>query len=162
MNAASTEREAEERQELYELRKHRFQTYKMGFFALVFALQSGDAVSDVATEGFYFFTDEGGGSGNGTASSEGELLKMSLLFDLFYAAHGVVSLIVSGFILQKIILVFQHLRNKTQQGKGQPGGGVSLSESPESRESRPTGARSLASLIRAPRPSCAGRLAQAR
>ena len=147
MNAVATEREAEEQEELYQLEKHRFHTYKMSFFAIVFALQSGDAVSDVATEGFYFFTDEGGGSGNGTASSEGELLKMSLLFDLFYAAHGIVSLIVSGFILQKIILVFQHLRNKIQQRKEQqPGGGVPLSESLESNEKPAHGSNYLIKL----------------
>ena len=133
MNAVATEREAEEQEGFYQLRKHRFHAYKMGFFAMVFALQSGDAISDVATEGFYFFSDEGG-SGNT------ELLKMSQLFDFFYAAHGIVSLIVSAFILQKIFLVFHHMRNKTRRRKEQAAGnGASpfSEDSPEAKEKPP-------------------------
>ena len=125
INSMTAELSDEEREDHYSWRKHRLQAYKMGFFAFTFALQFTDGLSDIVTEGTYFFLSSGSGNGiisNTTSTAVESELKMGQVFDVCYGTHGIISMIISGFVLWRVVSVYIYLRKariKRQQQRGE-------------------------------------------
>ena len=121
VNAASIELNEEEREEAFSARKTLLVNLKLIFFAGVLFTQSFDAFSDVAAESRYFFFRDGG------KSSTGGLAPMGYIFDVCYAAHGIASTCISGFILHKVVAVALHMFKARRRKQAQSSDGASAS-----------------------------------
>ena len=120
VNAATIELNEEELEEKFSARKTVLANRKLIFFGCVVFSQLFDAFSDVAAEGKYFFSRDGGGE-----TADGELAPMGYVFDACYAVHGIASICASGYILQKVFAVALHMLKARRRKKVQSSGGAS-------------------------------------
>ena len=125
INAATAAQSAEERVGRHFWRKYRLQAYKMWFFALTLAMQTGDGISDIVTEGtYFFFSNKGGNMTRGSNSTTEDGPELGDVFDVCYALHGILSFAVSGMIMWRVATVFAHMRKTRRERKLQQSGGV--------------------------------------
>ena len=154
INAATAAQSAEERVGRHFWRKYRLQAYKMWFFALTLVMQTGDAISDIVTEGtYFFFNNKGGNMTQGSSSTTEDGPELGDVFDVCYAFHGVVSFAVSGMIMWRVATVYAHMRKARRERKLQQSGGVqhfaaATDEKSRGRRATPAWHRAAAQLQR--------------
>ena len=125
INAATAAQSAEEREGRHFWRKYRLQAYKMWFFALTLVMQTGDAISDIVTEGtYFFFSNKGGNMTRGSNITTEDGPELGDVFDVCYALHGILSVAVSGMIMWRVATVFAHMRKARRERKLQQSGSV--------------------------------------
>ena len=149
INAATAAQSAEERVGRHFWRKYRLQAYKMWFFALTLVMQTGDAISDIVTEGtYFFFSNKGGNMTRGSNSTTEDGPELGDVFDVCYALHGILSFAVSGMIMWRVATVYAHMRKAQSERKLQQSGGVhTFAAAPE--DAKGGGGRATPALHRA-------------